>query len=722
MLPGSAAAGRVCPAPSVDRVWLGGGQLPGKKDELRVGVQSMSRTFDSRDLFVPLLPAPLFLLLLGGALLANPLSIASQSRGNPEGEWRYWGADAWSTRSSPLDQIDGSNFRDLEVAWVWRADNFGPTVDFIYRATPIYADQMLFTVAGRSRTAVAIDPATGETIWTYREPHTTRWERSSRQSHGKGVAYHEIDGRGVIYLVTAAFFLHALDAETGLPIEGFGDAVPLEGFGEYGTVDMLADLNHPFDPDYGIPDSIGYITNASPPIVVNGVVVVGNSNLAGRLETRRENVPGDILAYDARTGEHLWTFNVIPRPGEFGHDTWENDAWEWSGNINTWPPLSADPERGIVYVTTDTPTKDFFGGHRPGDNLFGNSVIAIDVRTGERLWHFQAIHHDIWDRDFPLPPQLMDLTVDGERIPALVQSSKQAFIYAFNRVTGQPIWPIEERPVPQTKVPGEQTSPTQPHPTRPAPYDMHGLTEDELIDYTPELREMALRILEDWDYGPSLFTPPLHSQNPEGKKGAVFCPSLGGGSNIGGGTAADPETGIIYVASVKTCSAFTLVPGVERDRELTGQSGTTPVEWTYAPVPGGLGNIEGLPIFKPPYGRITAIDMNTGEHLWWIPNGDTPERIANHPMLQGVDLPNTGQPSHATAMVTGSLLMYGEGRGGLPRLHAVDKRTGERVGVVELPARTQTAPMTFMHEGSQYIVTAIAGNGHPASLAALRLP
>ena len=489
----------------------------------------MSRTFDSSNPFVPLPGAPLFLLLLGGALLANPLSIASQSRGNPEGEWRYWGADAWSTRSSPLDQIDGSNFQDLEVAWVWRADNFGPTVDFIYRATPIYADEMLFTVAGRSRTAVAIDPATGETIWTYREPHTTRWERSSRQSHGKGVAYHEIDGRGVIYLVTAAFFLHALDAETGLPLEGFGDAVPLEGFGEYGTVDMLADLNHPFDPDYGIPDSIGYITNASPPIVVNGVVVVGNSNLAGRLETRRENVPGDILAYDAGTGEHLWTFNVIPRPGEFGNDTWENDAWEWSGNINTWPPLSADPERGIVYVTTDTPTKDFFGGHRPGDNLFGNSVIAIDVQTGERLWHFQAIHHDIWDRDFPLPPQLMDLTVDGERIPALVQSSKQAFIYAFNRVTGQPIWPIEERPVPQTKVPGEQTSPTQPHPTRPAPYDMHGLTEDDLIDYTPELREMALGILEDWDYGPSLFTPPLHSQNTEGKKGAVFCPSLGGG-------------------------------------------------------------------------------------------------------------------------------------------------------------------------------------------------
>ena len=295
----------------------------------------------------------------------------------------------------------------------------------------------LFTVAGQSRTVVALDPATGESLWLYREPHTTRWERSSRKSHGKGVAYAEIDGRGVIYLVTPAFFLHALDAETGRPIEGFGEPVPLDGFEEGGTVDLLADLGHPYDPDYGIPDSIGYITNTSPPIVVNGVVMMGNSNLTGRLDTRTENVPGDILAYDARTGEHLWKFNVVPQPGEFGHETWENDAWSWSGNVNTWPPLSADLERGIVYITTDAPTNDYFGGFRPGDNLFGNSIVALDVRTGERLWHFQAIHHDVWDRDFPLPPNLVDLTVDGREIPALVQSSKQAFVYAFNRVTGE---------------------------------------------------------------------------------------------------------------------------------------------------------------------------------------------------------------------------------------------------------------------------------------------
>ena len=657
---------------------------------------------------------------LSGAVFASGAASA-QERGTPEGEWRYWGADAWSTRYSALDQINGDNFSDLEQAWVWRGDNFGPSVDYILRATPIYVGGKLFTVAGLSRTVVSIDPETGESLWLYREPHTTRWERSSRKNYGKGVAYAEIDGRGVIYLVTPAFFLHALDAETGRPLEGFGSQVPLEGWPSTGTVDLLADLGHPWDPDYGIPDSIGYITNTSPPIVVNGVVIMGNSNLTGRLDTRTENVPGDILAYDARTGEHLWKFNVVPRPGEFGHDTWENDAWRTSGNVNTWPPLSADIERGIVYITTDAPTNDYFGGFRPGDNLFGNSIIALDVKTGERLWHFQAIHHDVWDRDFPLPPQLVDLTVDGVEIPALVQSSKQAFIYALNRVTGEPIWPIEEQPVPQSEVPTEQTSATQPIPTKPAAYEMQGITEDDLIDFTPAINSLAREIASEWRLGP-MYTPPLHVSNSEGKKGSVFCPAAGGGSNIPGGSVMDPESGILYAASVKSCSAFVLVPGIERDAVMTGQSGLTVVDWHHSPVPGGFQGPQGLPMLKPPYGRITAIDMNTGEHLWWIPNGDTPERLKNHPLLAGVDLPNTGQPSHATAMVTRSVLIYGEGRGGEPRIHAVNKRTGDRLGTVQLPGTTDTAPMTFMHEGVQYIVTAVSGPNLPGSLVALRLP
>ena len=317
-----------------------------------------------------LLPALCGVVIAAGA--------AAQERGNPPGEWRYWGGDAWSTRYSPLDEISADNFEELEVAWIWRVDNFGPTVDYSVRATPIYADGRLFTVAGRSRQVVAIDPATGETLWTFREPHTTRWERSYRQNRGKGVAFAEVDGRGVIYTVSPAFFLHALDAATGIPLEGFGSSVPLEGFGENGTVDMLADLGHPYDPDTGVDPSVGSITNSSPPIVVNGVVVVGNSNLTGRLEPRMENVPGDILAYDARTGEHLWTFHVIPRPGEFGHETWEDDAWSFSGNANAWAPLSADPELGIVYIPTDAPTNDYFGGFRPG----GESVRQQHSRVG----------------------------------------------------------------------------------------------------------------------------------------------------------------------------------------------------------------------------------------------------------------------------------------------------------------------------------------------------
>jgi glucose dehydrogenase len=625
-------------------------------------------------------------------------------RGNPYGEWRYWGADAWSTRYSPLDQIDASNFGSLEVAWVWRGDNFGPTPDNILRATPTYIRGRLYTVAGTRRTVAAIDPATGETLWTFREPHTQRWERSMRQNYGKGVAYDEIDGRGVIYVVTPAFFLHALDAETGRPVATFGDD---------GTVDMLADLGYPFDPDFGIPDEIGYITSSSPPIIVNGVIVVGNSHEQGYYQTRRENVPGHILAYDTRTGRHLWKFNVIPQPGEAGHETWENDVWRVIGNVSSWAPLSADLERGIVYIPTDPPTNDYFGGHRPGDNLFGTSVLALDVRTGRRVWHFQTVHHDLWNYDNPVAPILLNTRMNGRETPIVVQTTKQSFAYTFNRVTGEPVWPIEERPVPQSRVPGEKTSPTQPFPTRPAAYEQQGIAIDDLIDYTPELRRRAIEVASQFQLGP-LFNPPLHRDNPDGLRAAIHCPGANGGTNIPGGTVADPETGIIYVASIKACSAPVLIPGTERDPGSNMDFVTTG--------PGGVGGVDGLPLLKPPYGRITAIDMNTGEHLWWIPNGDTPDNVKNHAALVGVALPVTGKATHATALVTRSLLMYGEGRGGAPLFHAVDKVTGRALGTLELPAPTNAAPMTFLHDGKQYIVVAIGSGRHAGSLVALRLP
>ena len=643
--------------------------------------------------------------LRAAALLALAAALATQTLSAQQAEWRYWGADAASTRYSPLDQIDASNFSNLEVAWMWRGDNFSPEPDPYLRATPIYVNGTLYSVAGSRRTAIAIDPATGETLWTFREPHTKRWEDSMRKNYGKGVAYAEVNGRGMIYLVTPGFFLHALDPDTGRPIDSFG---------KHGTVDLLDDLG-PWDhhPEDGLPPEVGYITNSSPPIVVNGVVVVGNSHEQGYYQTRKENVPGNILGYDAATGEHLWTFNVIPQEGEFGHETWENDAWKWTGNVSAWAPLSADPELGLVYVVTDPPTIDYYGGFHPGDNLFATSILALDVRTGERRWHFQTVHHDVWNYDNPTAPNLIDITVDGRDIKALVQTTKQGWAYVLDRETGDPVWPIEERPVPQSDVPGEQLSPTQPFVTRPAPYEMQGITEDDLIDFTPELRAMALEIVKGFRLGP-LFNPPSVEGAADGTDAAIHCPGANGGANIPGGAAADPETGILYVASTRGCSAPRLQPGKDVDPESN-------VDWVSVG-PGGVRGPRGLPIFKPPYGTITAIDLNTGHHIWQIPNGNTPESVRNHPLLEGLEIPNTGARSHATKLVTKTLLMYAEGRGAAPIFRAVDKMTGKELGAVDIPGSSITAPMTYMHEGVQYVVMAINGRGLPGALVALRLP
>lgn len=661
--------------------------------------------------------------------LILPLCASAQATSTAPGEWRYLGGDAAHTRYAPLDQIDAGNFDELEVAWVWRGDNFGPMVDPVFRSTPSYAQGMLYTVAGQRRTVVAIDPATGETLWTYREPHTERFERGMRNNYGKGVGYAEIDGRGVIYISSPAFFLHAIDAENGLPLEGFGRPVQVDGFPTTGVVDLLEDLvsdwppflerGEPLDPDYGLPRELGHITSSSPPIVVNGVVIVGNSAEQGYNQTRIENVPGDILAYDARTGEFMWKFHVIPRPGEFGHETWENDAWRTTGDVSSWAPMSADPERGIVYIPTNPPTIDFFGGFRPGDNLFGTSIIALDVRTGRRVWHFQTVHHDVWNFDNPTAPILLDLQVNGRAVPALAQATKQGWVFAFNRETGEPIWPIEERPVPQSVIPGEKLSPTQPFPTWPPAYEMQGLTEDDLIDFTPALRQEALEIIQNFRIGP-IYNPPLHSPNDEGVVSFVSCPS--GATNIFGPPAADPTTGVMFIPSTKGCRGEVVVRGQEMDRpDDPKTTGRTVSDWVVSNR-GSFRGPQGLPIFKPPYSRITAIDMNTGEHLWWKPNGTTPERIRNHPALAGVELPNTGTTSAAIVLVTPTLLMSAEGAAGEPLLHAIDKQTGELVGSVELPAPGQYGLMSYMHEGRQYVVVQVAGGTLPGSLVALRLP
>ncbi|MBT3325737.1 MAG: PQQ-binding-like beta-propeller repeat protein [Gemmatimonadales bacterium] len=647
----------------------------------------------------------LFTALAAIAISASIVSAQAVERGTPVGEWRSWGADTHTTRYSPLDQIDASNFEDLEVAWMWRGDNYSPGgPDPLLRSTPIYVNGKLYSVAGSRRTVVSIDPATGETLWTFREPNTKRWEDSMRKNYGKGVAYDIVDGQERIYVITPGFFLWALDAETGYPIEDFGVG------GEVDLLTYLGDWEH--DHDEGLDHSIGYITNSTPPMIINGTIVVGNSHEQGYYEYMQENVPGNIMGFDTKTGAHKWTFNVIPQEGEFGNDTWLNDAWQWTGNVSAWAPMSADPELGLVYVSTDPPTIDYYGGFHPGANLFSTTMLALDAETGERRWHFQTVHHDIWNYDNPAQPALIDVTIDGQPRKIVAQTTKQSFVYVLDRVTGEPIWPIEERAVPQTDVPGEWTSPTQPFPTKPAAYEMQGLTEDMLIDYTPELRAEALEITSKYRLGP-LFNPPALA-DANGVGTSIHCPGANGGTNIPGGTVVDPVSGILYTASQRGCSAPVLRPGTDVDDDSN-------VDWVTVG-PGGIRGPQGLPIMKPPYASITAIDMNTGETLWSIPNGFTPDRIKDHPALQGVDIPNTGSTGHATAIVTKTLLLYGEGRGQAPVMHGVDKLTGMHLGSVELPAPTLTAPMSFMHEGVQYIIVSVGGGGLPGSYAALRLP
>ncbi len=635
-------------------------------------------------------------MLLGAGSLSAQDGVARDSV-----EWFTLGNDFAQTRYSESTQITADNFDQLEVAWVWDGASMGAVSG---RATPSYIDGKLFTLAGYRRHIVALDPASGETLWSYRLPNTRRWEYSMRADYGKGIAYDEVNGRGVIYVATPGFFLVALDAETGAPLDGFGGQVPVDGFPETGVVDMLADLGHPYDPYEGIPLETGYITSSSPPIVVNDTIVVGNSAEQGYNQARIENVPGDILGYDKTTGKFRWKFNVIPRPGEYGHETWENDAWQWTGDVSSWAPISADVENNIVYIPTNGATIDYYGGFRPGDNLYGTSLIALDAGSGERVWHFQTVKHDIWNYDNPQAPVLLDLNVDGQPVPAVMQVTKQSFVYAFNRLTGEPLWPFEEREVPASIVPGEVLSPTQPFPTRPAPFDMQGVSIDDLVDFTPELRQQAIAAMADYEMGP-LFNPPIHRDNPLGKRASLICPGGGGGANITSPSVADPDTGYLYISSQKACSPVQLVPGEEADLQYEEPTGTTFAQYADGPGGGAPRHPADIPLYKPPYSRITAIDMNTGEHAWMIPAGETPSRVLNNPALEGLDLGNTGSGNLVPMTITPNMLMYSDVNSeGQVMLYAVDKATGEKLAEAEVPERSRYGMSTWTHEGRQYVI------------------
>ena len=633
------------------------------------------------------------------ALALAGLGVQSIAHGQDSVEWVTLGNDFAHTRSTTASQINADNFSDLEVAWVWDGASFEAQSG---RSTPSYINGRLYTVAGARRHVVAIDPKTGATIWSYREPDTGRWDYSMRADYGKGVGYTNIDGKDVIYIVSPGFFLTALDAETGQPLEGFGRPVQIEGFPETGVVDLLADLGHPYDPFAGIPLERGYITSSSPPIVVNNVVIVGNSAEQGYHQSRIENVPGDILAYDARNGEFLWKFNVIPRPGEYGHETWENDAWSFSGDVSSWAPISADPELGLVYIPTNPPTIDYYGGHRPGDGLFGTSLIALDVRTGERAWHFQMVHHDVWNYDTPTAPILLDVNNGQREIPIVVQATKQGYVYTFNRETGEPIWPIEEVRAPASTVPGEQLSVTQPIPTRPAPFEYVGSSEELLADFTPEIFQQSLAAVAAYKMG-SVFNPPMIRNGEPGVRASLHCPN--GAVNITHPPAADPQSGILYISSRFSCAARALVTGAEADTYYEAPTGVTLSNYAVASANPAPLHPTGIPLWKPPYSRITAIDMNTGEHLWMIPAGETPQRVRDNPALAGVEIGNTGSGAVSQVVVLGNMLVYTNvSSNGTPHLFAVDKSTGEELARLEVPEVTRYGMSSWVHEGKQYLI------------------
>jgi quinoprotein glucose dehydrogenase len=648
------------------------------------------------------------LLILGVLLCAA--SVSAQF-GAKSGEWRAWGGDLGVTRYAPLDQVNASNFNRLEVAWRFKTDNLGRVADFNLQTTPLMVNGVLYFTAGSHRNAVAASAATGEMLWMHRLEEGRRAEVSPRRLSGRGVAYWTDDKTDErIFYVTSGYQLVGLDAKTGRP---------LPGFGKDGVIDLRQDADQTLDP---ITADIAW--NGAP-VVAKNVVIVGAAHSAGTSPRTKENAKGYVRAYDVRTGKRLWTFHTIPLPGEFGNETWLNDSWSYTGNTGVWTQLTVDEELGIAYLPVEIPTGDYFGGHRPGENLFAESLVAVDLQTGKRIWHYQFVHHPIWDYDVPCAPILVNITVDGKPIKAIAQPTKQGWVYVFDRATGRPVWPIEERPVEKGTVPTEWYSPTQPFPTKPPPFERQGFIEDYVIDFTPELKAEALKIVSQYKLGP-IFTPPI-VRGEGGKAGLLYIPN---GANWPGGSF-DPDTGMLYVYSHTLLRVLSLASNPQRSNMTyisTGGGGDGGAS-------GGL-TVQGLPLVKPPWGRITAIDLNKGEIVWQIAHGETPDTVRNHPLLKGLDLPRTGRPGGAGGssggigtLVTKTLLISGEGgsfttpsgqRGAM--LRAYDKATGKEVGAVYMPGAQTGSPMTYLLNGRQYIVVGVSGATFPAELMAFALP
>jgi len=727
-------------------------------------------------------PSVRLLCLLGG-LFGLASGISGQDRAGAArqpsaltGDWPHYTADIRGTKYSPLDQINASNFNGLEVAWRFKTDMLGPRPEYKLEGTPLAINGVLYTTGGTRRSVVALDGRTGEMIWAHSLREGVRAGVSPRQLSGRGVSYWT-DGRGdnrVVY-VTTGYRLVELHAKDGSLVSSFGDG---------GIVDLKRGAVKGKGEQIDI--ETGEIGIHATPTVVKDVIIVGSSFREGATVGTHNNTKGLVRAFDARSGKLLWTFNTIPRPGEFGNDTWENESWAVNGNTGVWTQITVDEELGLVYLPVETPTSDFYGGHRPGNNLFAESIVCVDLRTGQRKWHYQVVHHPLWNYDMSSAAILADITVNGRAIKAIAVPGKQAFLFVFDRVTGQPVWPIEERPVPQSDVPGEKTSPTQPFPTKPPPYARNSLKiPDDLIDFTPELRAQALENLKRYKVAPWMYNPAVLG-DVNGILGAINMGNAVGGTNWPG-VAYDPELHTIFAnANNVGITSTSLVPpppnfsdiryvsGVagrpfqevlgpgdccaadspraqaqfDAQRAAAGAGaaagGTAPT----APAAGGRGGaaaapaagggrgaggltVDGLTILKPPYGTISAVNLDRGEIVWQVPHGDTPDNVRNHPALKGLAIPKTGQAGTGGVglMVTKTLVVMGDPqltttpehpRGAM--LRAYDKTNGSQVGAVWMPAPQSGSPMTYLVDGRQYIVVAISGGNYSGEYLAFALP
>ena len=647
-----------------------------------------------RSLLTDLILAILSILLFGPA---------QAQYGTLSGDWPSYGGDTGSTKYSPLDQINAQNFQELEVAWTWTSIDGDLDLEAIqqineavrinnFQGTPLKVGDKLFIITALNQVA-ALDPINGETLWSFNpEVYLSGSPINYIGYHNRGLAYWTDGENERILAGLNDGYLLSLDAATGEPDPAFnGGKIDLAEGLPRATRDVL---------DWTGAQPLAVV---SPPIVVDDIVVT--SSITQARPINRERPPMWVRGYNIVTGEHVWDFHTIPEAGEYGVDTWEEESWRRTGNTGVWSMMSADPELGLVYLPIDAPTDDFYGGNRPGDNLFSQSVVAIDAATGERRWHFQMIHHGLWDYDPPAAPNLIDITVEGRQIKALAQITKQGFVYTFDRETGEPVWVIEEREVPQLPlIPGERLSPTQPFPTKPPAFERQGLSTEDLVDFTPAIHEEAVEILDNYTYGP-LFTPPSVSV-PGGNRGTILRPSAGGGANWMG-AAVDPESAVIYIPSSDSISVPVVVETDPEDSSLRYR------RISY----GGTRGPRGLPLLKPPYSTITAIDMNRGEILWQVPNGDRAPNVENNPALEGIDLPPLGGGGRHPIVATPNFLVHAQNYQDGPLLVARDKATGEELGSIEIPARAIAAPIMYQAAGNQYLVIAVLTEPAPQLIA-----